>query len=38
MSTAVVNPVKYGKLRVKVLPRPISTEREYDQAMKLAGR
>ncbi len=38
MSTAVMNPVKYGKLLVKVLPRPITTEREYDQAMKLAGQ
>ena len=38
MSTAVMNPAKYGKLLVKVLPRPITTEREYDQAMKLAGQ
>ena len=33
-----MNPVKYGKLLVKVLPRPIATEREYEQAMKLAGQ
>ena len=38
MSTALVNPVKYGKLLVKVLPQPISTEREYDQAVKVAGQ
>src|SRR5258708_17754878 len=38
MSTAVVNPAKYGKLLVKVLPKPISTEREYDQALKLASQ
>ena len=38
MSTAVMNPAKYAKLLVKVLPRPITTEREYDQAMKLAGQ
>lgn len=38
MSTIVVNPVKYGKLLVKVLPQPIGTEREYDHAMKLAGQ
>ncbi len=38
MSTAVMNPVKYGKLLVKVLPRPIATEREYEQAIKLAGQ
>ena len=38
MSTAVMNPAKYGKLLVKVLPRPITTEREYDHAMKLAGQ
>ena len=36
MSTAVINPVKYGQLLVKVLPRPITTEREYDQAVGLA--
>ena len=38
VSTAVMNPAKYGKLLVKVLPRPITTEREYGQAMKLAGQ
>ena len=38
VSTVVVNPVKYGKLLVKVLPQPIGTEREYDHAMKLAGQ
>jgi HTH-type transcriptional regulator / antitoxin HigA len=38
VSTTVVNPVKYGKLLVKVLPRPITSEKEYDQAMKLAGQ
>jgi HTH-type transcriptional regulator/antitoxin HigA len=38
VSTALVNPVKYGKLLVKVLPQPISTEREYDQAVKVAGQ
>ena len=33
-----MNPAKYGKLLVKVLPRPIKSEREYDQALKLAGQ
>ena len=38
MSTAVMNPVKYGKLLLKVLPRPIASEREYEHAIKLAGQ
>ena len=33
-----MDPVKYGKLLVKVLPRPIATEREYEHALKLAGQ
>lgn len=38
MSTAVMNAAKYGKLLLKVLPRPIASEREYEHVMKLAGQ
>jgi len=38
MRTAAVNQKKYGRLLLRVLPGPISSEEEYDQLVGLAGQ
>lgn len=38
MRTAAVNQTKYGRLLLRVLPGPISSEEEYDELVGLAGQ
>lgn len=37
MSTQTINPIEYGKLLARVLPKPIKTEKEYDRLVAEAG-
>lgn len=38
MKSAQIDEKKYGKLLLRVLPRPISTEQEYDEFVALTGQ
>jgi len=38
MKVAAINERKYGRLLLRVLPRPIASENEYDDMVALAGQ